>query len=312
MTNIVEILSKLFSLRSLEAALRITTPFLLAALGGSFTDHAGIFNIALEGMMLIGAFTAVAISLYTSNWVLALFAGIIIGIIIGMLYALFTVTLKADSIVVGVAFNFFGLGLTTYLMRALFDVKAAIMDPRIEAIPNINIPFFENLGILNILNNHSLLTYVSWVLVFVCWYLIFKTPFGLRLRAAGEHAEALQTAGVSVPFMRYIASIASGVLCALAGVHISLGYLSQFVINISAGRGFIALAIQMFGRSNPITVFSGSLLFGMSESIAIRLQSIGVPGYFALMLPYFLTIMTMVVWAIRRKMKLKVRTSESL
>jgi ABC-type uncharacterized transport system permease subunit len=294
----------LFDPSALQAALRIATPLLLAALGGALTHHAGIFNIALEGMMLVGAFAAVTVSYFTSNWLLGVMAGLAAGALIGLLYGVFTVSLKSDFIVIGIAINLFSLGLTTYLMRAIFHVKAGVLSPRIQPIPNIQFPFLNNLGIVNtIINNQSLFTYVSWILVVILWFLIYRTPFGLHLRAAGEHPEALETAGVSVTSTRYVSAIGSGILCVLAGAHLALGYLNQYIINISSGRGFIALAAVLFGGGNPAIIFGVSVLFGFAESLSIRFQGLGVPGYFALMIPYIVTILSLVFWSIQKQRK---------
>jgi simple sugar transport system permease protein len=294
----------LFTPSSIQAALRIATPLLLAALGGAFKHHSGIFNIALEGMMLVGSFTAVTVSYITSNWVFGVLAGILAGLIMGLLYGLFTVTLKADFIVTGVAINLLSLGLTTYLLRALFHVKSGLQSPRIQPIPDINLPFLQPLGVVGtVLNNQSLFTYLSWILVILLWIWLYRTPFGLHLRAAGEHPEAVETAGISVRNIRYIAAIVCGVLCALAGAHLSLGYLNQYVINISSGRGFIALAAVIFGSGNPISLLFVSLLFGLADSLSIRIQGLGVPGYFALMVPYVVTILALVIWSIQKQSK---------
>jgi simple sugar transport system permease protein len=290
----------------LEASLRIATPLLLAALGGAFTHHAGIFNIALEGMMLFGAFFAIVASYYTSNWLIAIAVTILVGLIIGLLYGVFTIHLKADFIVTGIAINVLGLGLTTYLLRALFHVKAGLQDARIAPLPDINIPLLNSLGSINeIFNNQSLFTYVGWILVVVLWFIFYRTPFGLHLRAAGEHPDALETAGISLTRTRYIAALCCGVLCALAGAHLSLGYLNQYVINVTSGRGFISMAAVLFGSGNPVIIILVSLLFGFAESISIRFQGIGVPGYFALMIPYVVTILALVAWSIQKQQKLQ-------
>ncbi len=298
----MKILETLFTLSSMQSALRIATPLLLAALGGAFTHHAGIFNIALEGMMLVGSFTAVTVSFYTSNWVAAVLAAILVGLLYGALYGLFTVTLKADFIVTGVAINLLSLGLTTYLLRALFHVKAGLQSDRIQPLPDFHLPLLDHLGTFGaLLNNQGLFTYISWILVVLLFILFYRTPFGFHLRAAGEHAEALETAGISVQRMRYLAALACGVLCSLAGAHLALGYLNQYLINISSGRGFIALAGVLFGNGNPVTIAVMSLLFGLADSLSIRFQSLGVPGYFALMVPYAVTILALVFWSVRKQ-----------
>jgi ABC-type uncharacterized transport system permease subunit len=288
-----------------EAMFRIGTPIMLAAIGGALTHHAGIFNIALEGMMLVGAFAAVVASYFTSSWLVAIIATMVVGVVWGLLYGLFTVRFKANFIVTGFAMNTLSTGLTTYLLRAMFHVKAGLQDPRIVTLPDVNFRFLNSVGVMDeVINNQSLLTYIGWIFVVVFWVLIYRTTFGLHLRASGENYEALEAAGVSVNRTRYIAAVLCGVLCALAGAHISLGYLNQFVLGITSGRGFIAMATVLFANGNPITTFFVSLLFGFAESFAIRLQGIGIPGYFALMIPYIVTILALIIWSaqeLRRK-----------
>jgi general nucleoside transport system permease protein len=303
----------LFDPSVFEAMLRIATPIMLAAIGGALTHHAGIFNIALEGMMLVGAFTSVVVSYYTSSWVIAIAATIGVGLLWGLLYGLFTVRFKANFIVTGFAMNTLSTGLTTYLLRAMFHTKAGLQDPRIATLPDINFSFLDSLGVVNqIFNNQSLITYVGWIMVVIFWVLIYRTTFGLHLRAAGENNEALETAGVSVNRTRYIASLICGVLCALAGAHLALGYLNQYVLNITSGRGFIAMTTVLFAGGNPIMIFFVSLLFGFAEGFAIRLQGIGIPGYFALMIPYIITILALIVWSAQelRRRHLFVKASE--
>jgi simple sugar transport system permease protein len=176
----------LFTPSVFESALRIATPLLLAALGGALTHHAGIFNIAREGMMLAGSFTAVAVSYFTSSWVAAILAAIVAGLLFGFIYGLFTVRLKADFIVTGIAINLLALGLTTYLLRALFNVKAGLQDPRIQAIPDLHLPLLGSLGPLNtILNDQSLFTYLAFILpIVLCAHL--SNPIWTKLRAAGS------------------------------------------------------------------------------------------------------------------------------
>ena len=303
----------LFTPSSIQAALRIATPLMLAALGGSFTHHAGIFNIALEGMMLVGAFAAVTASYFTSSWIIAVVVTLCVGILFGLIYGLFTVTIKADFIVTGVAINLLSLGLTTYLLRALFHVKAGLQDPRIQALPDVNLPLLSSLGVIGkVVNDQSLFTYVSWLLVLLLWVLFYRMPFGMHLRAAGEHAGALETSGVSVLIVRYLGAVACGVLCALAGAHLSLGYLNQYVINVTSGRGFIALAAVLFANGNPVMVALVSLLFGLTESLSIRLQGLGVPGYFALMTPYAVTILALIFWSVRQQRRPRPAPEETL
>lgn len=298
-------LEMIFSLQTLEAAFRIATPLLLAALGGALTHKAGIFNIGLEGMMLASAFASVAVSYSTSSWVLGVLAGAATGLLAGLVFGAFTIDFRTDSIIVGTALNLLSLGATTYLLRAMFDVRAGLQSERIESIPDLHLPILEKLGFLNVFNNQSLFTYLSWILIAVLWFVVYHSPFGLHLRAAGENPEVLGAAGIRLRRVRYLAAIGCGALCGLAGTHLALGYLHQFVINITGGQGFIALAAVQFGQGNPAAIFAGTLLFGVADSVSTSLQVGGVPGYFSLMIPYVATIVALTVVAIRNKRKTK-------
>lgn len=292
-------LETLFNLHTLEAAFRIATPLLLAALGGSLTHKAGIFNIGLEGMMLIGAFSAVSFSYATNSWVVGLLGGLLFGLLTGLLFGLFTIDFRTDVIIIGTALNLLALGATTYLLRAIFQVRAGLSSPRIDAIPDVHIPFLEHLGFLKVLSGQSVLTYGGWILIVLLHVVIFRTPFGMHLRAAGEHPEVLAAAGISLRRVRYAAAAGCGALCGLSGAHLALGYLNQFVINITGGQGFIALAAVLFGQGNPVSVFLVTLLFGLADGISSNLQVLGVSGYFSLMVPYILTIVMLTIFAIR-------------
>lgn len=285
-----------------QAALRIMTPLLLAALGGAFTHYAGILNIALEGQMLFGAFFAVVGSYYFESAAAGILAGALAGLVAGLLFGGFVISFKTDEFIVGIAINILAIGATTFLMRAWFNVKASFNSPQIQPLLGIPLPGIPGDSVLGTLfSNHTVLTYLSWLLVAGLFVLFYHTRFGLHLRATGEHPEALESAGGNVKLMRYAASAACGTLCGLAGAHLALGYLTQFVQNMTAGRGFIALAALLFGAGNPLRILSASFIFGLAESLSIRFQGLGVPPYFALMTPYIVTIIALIIVSARRQ-----------
>jgi len=298
----MEFIEFLTELTTYRAVLRIMTPLLLAALGGAFTYHAGILNIALEGQMLFGAFAAVTASYYFGNAIAGVIGGILAGLLIGLIFGLFVVRFKTDEFIVGIAINILAVGATTFAMRALFGVKASFSDPGIKPLIKIPIPGIPSDSFLGILiGNHTLLTYISLLLVPLLFILFYYTRFGMHLRATGEHPEALETAGGNTSLIQWIASAINGVMCGLAGTYLALGYLSQFVKNMTAGRGFIALAALLFGAGNPFKIFIGTFVFGLADSLSIRFQSLGVPPYFALMVPYIVTIIALIFVSARQK-----------
>lgn len=293
-------LGQIFSISLLRASFRMATPLILSALGGAMTLHAGTINIALEGMMLAGAFFAIVGSYYFSSALVGLLLGILAAALIGLIYAVFVVDLKADTFVIGIALNMLMQGGTVYLLRQMFGVKGAFASPRIQTLPKVSFSFLDDCNILKqLFSDYTVLVYIAFLLVVLCMILFYKTAFGLRLRAAGEHQTALDTVGVSTRKVQYIAYIGSGVLCGLAGTHLSLGYLNQFTENMVAGNGFIALAATMFGQGNPARVLIACLLFGAANAIGIRLQGVGFPSEFTLMIPYVMTILAL--WIVSKQ-----------
>ena len=280
---------KLFS-----AMIRMTTPIVLAALGGLMTSQAGILNISLEGTMIIAAFSAVCGSYLLHSALFGVIFGMLAGVGMSVLFSLFVIRLKADEFVIGIALNLFAAGLTVYLSKAIFGTKGSFTSARIVGLPTLDLPLLDRIPLLGaICNHHSLFIYLSWLLVGGTYFFLYHTKWGLWLRAAGEHPEALETAGVSVLRMRYASSTVCGIFCALAGTHLSLGYLTMYAPNISAGRGWIAIAASILGKNNPLGVLGASLIFGLADGMGMRLQGMGLPSQFTLMIPYLVTVLVL-------------------
>lgn len=294
-----------FNVMLFQNTLRTATPIVLAGLGGLFTDHAGIMNIGMDGMMLIGAFTAVMGTYYFQSAFMGIVLAIVVGVLLGLFFGLFVIKFKSDEFIIGVALNIFAGGITIFLLRTLTGVKGAFPLPKSLGLPTVSIPLLDKIPIINeLFNNNSILVYICWLLVIICYLVVYKTPYGFRLRAAGEHPQALRSIGVSPDFIKYSASVICGILCCLAGAHLSLGYLTQFSENMSASRGFIAFACIIFGRSNPIKVFLAALLFGFFDALGLRLQNI-IPANLTLIIPYAATIFALVIAALQSKRKSK-------
>ena len=299
-------LKEIFTLAIVQHTIRTATPLILAALGGLLTQQAGILNIGMDGMILLGAFFGVVGSYFFGSAFAGVALAAFVGLLIGLLFAVFVIDLKSDEFVIGIAINIFAGGLTVFLLRSIFGVKGAFSSPDIIPLPRLHFGFIENIPFLDtIFNNHTIFIYISWILVALVYIYLYKTPQGIWLRASGEYPEALETAGVSPRKMKYISSMACGILCGLAGAHLSLGYLTLFTENMSANRGFIALAAIIFGQANPIKTFLASLLFGFFDALGIRLQVIGIPSQFTQMIPYLATIFALVVVTKRQLSKTK-------
>ena len=279
----------------LQNTLRSATPIVIAAMGGQFTEHVNIMNIGMDGMMLMGAFFAVLASYFFTSAAMGLLAAILIGLLMGVMFGVFVIKFKSDEFIIGVAINIFAGGVTVFLLRTIFGVAGSFADKGIQPLPYINIEWLNSVPILGkLLNDNSLLVYVSWLLVIACYIAVFKTPFGFKIRASGEHPESLSTAGINPNKYKYIASMICGVLCGLAGAHLSLGYLTQFSEGMSSSRGFIAFACIIFGRANPPKVFLASLLFGFLDALSLRLQFVGVSSNLLGMMPYIMTVLMMI------------------
>lgn len=280
------------------------TPILLAALGGTFTYYAGIFNIAMEGMILTAALFAVLGSFFSGSWLIGILLGILGALIMSFIFILFAVYLRSDEFVTGIALNLFALGATTYMMRQIFGVRGAFADPRIIPVPDLTIPILRNLPLFGeIFSGHNLLVYVAaGATVYAAW-LVFRSRFGLRLRAAGYNADSLESSGVSTVRVRVWSLIICAVGCGLAGSFLSLGYVTLFSENMSAGRGWISLAAVILVKGNPWGIALISLLFGFTDGLGLLLQRV-LPAQFTSMVPYVATLVALYVYSVstRRSM----------
>ncbi|MFH1512374.1 MAG: ABC transporter permease [Bacillota bacterium] len=298
-------MSDVFNLLLLQNTLRTATPVVLCALGCLMTERVGFMNIGVEGMMLMGAFFAVLGSYLYGSWVMGIVFVAVLGILLGLFYYLFTVKFKSDEFVIGVAINILAGGLTVFLLRTLFGVKGSFSGSAIVPLPTLRFPWLENIPVLGtILSGNTLLVYVSWILVFLCWLMLYKTPLGFHLRASGEAPEALRASGKNPDRMKLIASVLCGILASLSGAHLSLGYLTMFSENMSASRGFVAVACVIFGGGNPPRVFLAALLFGFIDALGLRLQRY-IPADITAMAPYVVTVIMMVAVVLSKRKKKK-------
>jgi general nucleoside transport system permease protein len=302
------LIEQTLNLTIIAIILRMTVPILLAALGGLLTELAGVVNIGLEGQMLIAAFTSIVAADTTGNWIIGVLAGIAATSLISLLMGFFSLNLEVDIIITGFVVNIFGSGITVFLMGMLFGTTGNYSPKNLNKIPVVNIPFLDNVPVLGkLLNNHSLFVWISLFAVVFVFYLLYRTPYGYHLRAVGEEPDAAKSLGISVMKIKYSALLWSGVFTGLAGAYFSMGMTNMFVKDMTAGTGFLALAVVMFGNRNPIGILIGSLLFGLASAIAIIVETIPespVPSQFIKMIPYLVTVIALIVYAVRNKRKL--------
>jgi len=274
----------------LAAMLRYATPLLFAALGGLFSERSGVINIGLEGMMLMGAFFGVWGADVTGTWVLGLVIGALAGGLLALVHAVFSVSLRADQIVSGTAINFLALGLTGYLVVDIYGEQGT--PDNVSEVPDVTIPVLEDIPFVgDVLGQMNLLIWLGLLTALLTWVVVFRTPPGLRLRSAGENPLAAETAGVSPARVRYLAVTVSGMLAAVGGAYLSIGFVHSFTQNMTAGKGFIALAVLICGRWRPGAALAFALLFGFSTALAQRLPVFS-PSAATLFqtLPYVITL----------------------
>jgi ABC-type uncharacterized transport system permease subunit len=275
-------MAEIFTIALISSTLRLSTPLILAALGGLFSERSGVINIALEGMMLSGAFTAAAVTYATGNPWVGLMAAIAAGVTIALIHAVACIGYGADQVVTGTAINILMIGLPGFLSGAFFLSSGSTPQlPREQLIPLAPIV-------------------MAFAFVPLSWYALYRTPFGLRLRAVGENPEAADAAGVDVAKIRYGGVLMSGALAAIGGAYLSIGQSSLFTRNMTSGRGFIALAALIFGKWRPVQTLLACLFFGFTEAVTIQMQGVvklpsgeDIPVQFIQIVPYVLTIIVL-------------------
>ena len=292
-------------LLTIDATLRVATPLILCAMAGIFSEKSGVIDISLEGKMLMSAFVAAAVATLTSSALAGMFAAIGVAIMLGPLHGLASITLRGNQVISGLAINILASGLTVTVGIAMFQQGGQTPNlARAERFRPIELPFAEQLGGIpiigtiyrEVISGHNILVWIALGAVLFTAFMLTRTRFGLRLRAVGEKPEALDSAGVSVARTRYLALIIAGILCGMAGAYLSTAHGSGFVREMTAGKGYIALAAMIFGKWQPRGALLACLLFGFLEAVASRLQGVELPLIgqapvdLILALPYLLTV----------------------
>jgi ABC-type uncharacterized transport system permease subunit len=287
-------MSHVFTVALLISAIHLATPLIFPAMGGLLSERSGVINIALEGMMLLGAFTAVAATWWTHQPAVGVVAALAVGAALGLVHAFLSVTLRADQIVSATAINLVAAGLTAALIPALWGEPG--VSPSVHRINAIHIPILRGLpGVGRLFSQLTLLDYAALALPALIYVVLFRTPYGLRLRACGESPPAAASVGVNVIRTRYVAVVLSGILAALGGVYLSLAEIGLFQASMTQGRGFIALAALIFGKWRPYPVLAACVMFGFADALQFRLQVIGLhlPHELLIALPYLLALVAL-------------------
>lgn len=284
----------------IATTLRVASPIILVALGGLFAYRAGIFHLGLEGLMLIGAFAAVAGTIWTNSVVLGILIAVLACMVVSAVFWVVIVPLRANAIIAGLGLSMLGVGATSFAVAALFDTRGQIRAPAGLWRPVTDV----NSGPLAAVSELSVLVWLMPLIAFVVWIVLRRTRFGLRLAAVGEYPFAARSAGVSVARMRFMALMISGALCALGGADLALGSLRSFQENMTQGRGFLGFSSMLFGAGDPIGTTFAALFFGLAEAVGIQAQLLNLgfpPVEFVLMLPFVVTIIAVWLSSLRRR-----------
>ncbi len=282
----------------LSAALRMAAPITLGAVAATYNERAGVLNIGIEGMMLCGAFAGAVVAFYTKSPWLGVVGGMLGGMLIAALFGLLCVYFNGDQVVMGVGINLLALGATTLFLALIWGNRGT--SDWLPGLPKVTLPLLSQVPVIGpIMGQADPIVYLSWIVVAVSQFVVFGTPFGLRLRAAGEHPTALETVGLDVFRLRMASVLISGALAGLGGVQLSLGQLHVFTQNMTAGRGFLAFAANQFGQWSPVGAFLASLLFGATEALQMRLQSFIMAPQLLQMIPYVTTVIVLATLARR-------------
>jgi simple sugar transport system permease protein len=283
----------------IHAALIMTTPVLLAALGGLINRTGGLVNIGLDSMMLVGALVGVILAAHNGSWVVALLGAGVAGSMLGLLMSLTITRLDANEIIVGLGFNIVAAGLVRFFLKSAYDTSGTLSLPDVTRLPRWDIPVIRDIPVVGaIFSGHDILTWLAWILVPVTVWFLARTRAGLRLRAAGAGPKAARALGLDPLLTRDASTVFAGFMSGLAGAYLSIGVVGIFNEGITAGRGFIALAAFYFGRDRPVMTAIGALLFGVFDAFQIRLQGRGVPAELVQTLPYVMVIVILTIIAI--------------
>jgi simple sugar transport system permease protein len=279
----------------LHSAVNIMTPLLLAAMGGLFTDLSGMLNIALEGLLLIGAFAAVAAAYYSGSLAGGLAAAILASMTLAAILGWVTLRLRSNVFITGLAANLFAAGITVVLSHRLFQTRGVVAPGNMPRLPRFRIPLIGEIPLIgDIFSGHSYFVYLSWVLLFLTWLVLYKTPFGFRLRACDKHSQALVSLGLKPDTYRFIGFLISGFTCGIGGAFLSLN-LGVFVPNMSSGKGWIALVVIFLGNRKPPGLFAAAFIFGLTDAFSNYAQGVlNVPADFILAIPYIFTLLVMI------------------
>lgn len=280
----------------INSTIRSTTPVLLAALGSALCSKVGVFNIALEGQILIGSFVSIVVNFYTGNVYLAVLAGVLSGALVATFVSVLQVKYKAADMVIGTSLNLLVSGLTSILLFTLLGVKGSFSNPKLVILPKINLPIISSIPFIGrVFENLTIIDYMAYIIAVLTFIYLYKTVWGFHLQSVGENKSAADSLGIKSLKIQMLTVIASGALCGLGGCVLSMGQVILFTENMSAGRGYIAMASASMGQNHPILVIISSLFFGFCQALGVSMQNI-IPSQLTLAFPYIGTIIALSIF----------------
>lgn len=297
----------------MASTVRLMIPILFSAIGGSFGHKAGILNLGLECFMAFAAFFAMLGSYLTQSPWVGLMFGLLTGLVLSVVFGIFVIYFRSNQVVVGIALNLTAWGGTTFLLSSIFHTRGVFIDSRIISFQPIDIPLISKIPYLkDVISNQNIMIYISILLLLVSQWVMYKTPFGLRLRGVGIKPQASQTIGVNVNRYKWYATLICGAFCGLGGAFLSIGGASMFSENMTAGKGFLALAAIMVGDGNPFLVFLACLVFGYTSALSVTLQSMGIPSQIVICIPYLVTVLILFINSLSEKYRYRIRKNDGL
>ena len=297
-----DVLHSILSILFLTSVIRISTPIIFSALGGLVAFTAGVPNMALEGIMNIGAFTGVIVSAYTGSVWIAVLAGVVAGILTALLLGLFHLYFETNVFIAGMALNMFASGVTVFLLYLFTGDKGSTSNLKSLSVPNIDIPLIKDIPYLGeVLSGNSVLTYVAFASIIFVYILLYKTRFGIHLRAVGEDPETTNSLGIKVTRTRLIALMISGAFAALGGMFLSMASLQMFQRDMAGGRGWIGIAAVYLGGMKPARTLLAALIFGFADAVSNQFGSLNIPPQLVQTIPYMVTVIALTLFTIRQK-----------
>lgn len=281
-------------------------PLLLAGLGGMITYKIRVLNLGLEGMMLLGAFTAILTNYYSGSALLGLLAAVLVSLGVGFIFAVLNIKFKVNNILISVGINMFAAAFTSYLLSVLFKASGSFASPDIVRIPAVSIPFLARIPLIRAFNGLSIVFWITIAITVILWFVMKKTTWGLRIEATGLNAAAVSTAGINPDLIRYLCITLSGAFCGLGGAYLSTGYLSLFTSGMVAGRGFLGNIASVMGNRSVVGTCLGSLLFCLTDGATMKIQMLGFPSQLIQLIPYFAAFIFVIAGTLIRQRKNRV------